>query len=632
MAKRLANLDLVQNELQNARIQNLGSAPGSPVSGQIYYDTGSGTLQLRNASAFFGVIDGGAVSQTKTGQLTLTGGLVVNTTGITGNQGIVLTGTGASSVAGTFAATAHVGSGLTGAVAASRYVGATASGAPVSGTFAVGDFTISQGGDIYVCTGAGTPGTWVRVGSYLLGTNNTWSGTNTFNAAVSGSGSITMTSTVQGTAIIASGLTGATSASRYVGATASAAPGSGTFVTGDFVIAQSGTIFICTAGGSPGTWAQVSGSAGYTTVQDSGSGVTQRSIINFIDGTGTTATAVDNASKTDVSFSVTFGNVTAQTTFGAASGNGAATTSSRSDHVHGTPTHDGAAHSAVSHSALSAPTADIAWGGFKITNLGAPSAATDAATKGYVDGVATGLDVKASVRAASTATVGTYNSTAGTSARGQLTAAPNTLDGVTLAASDRILVKNHSTPAANGIYVISTLGTGANGVWDRATDFDADAEVTTGAFTFVSEGTVNADTGWVLTTNDAIVIGGAGGTSLTFAQFSGAGAITAGSGLTQSGTTINVGAGTGITVNADDVAINTAVVVRKYAVAIGDGSTVNHVVTHNLGTQDVTVAVYLNSGTFEEVLTDIEHTSTNTITVRFAVAPTSNQYRVVVHA
>lgn len=192
---------------------------------------------------------------------------------------------------------------------------------------------------------------------------------------------------------------------------------------------------------------------------------------------------------------------------------GTSTRYARADHVHANPT----------LSSVGAATADISIGGFKITNVATPVADTDAANKGYVDAARSGLDVKQSVRAASTANVSvTYNATGGTSTRGQITAAPNTLDGVTLAANDRILLKNQTTGAQNGIWVVSTLGTGANGVWDRATDFDTDAEVTAGAFAFVEEGT-NGDTGWVLATNNPITIGGASGTALTFNQFSSAG-------------------------------------------------------------------------------------------------------------
>jgi hypothetical protein len=118
--------------------------------------------------------------------------------------------------------------GLTGATTASRYVGATASGAPGSGTFVKGDFIVDQTGAFWVCTTAGSPGTWTEVV--------------TPGAAAD---------------YAPTGLTGATSASRYVGATASGAPGSGTFVTGDFVIDQTGAFWICTTGGSPGTWTEV---------------------------------------------------------------------------------------------------------------------------------------------------------------------------------------------------------------------------------------------------------------------------------------------------------------------------------------------------------------------------------------
>lgn len=148
--------------------------------------------------------------------------------------------------------------------------------------------------------------------------------------------------------------------------------------------------------------------------------------------------------------------------------------------------------------ALAAATGNYSMGGNKITNLGTPTADTDAATKAYVDAARAGLDVKLSVRAATTANI-TLSGT-------------QTIDGVAVAAGDRVLVKNQSTASANGIYVV------AAGSWTRATDADSDAEVHAGMFTFVTEGTTNADTGWVLTQNDPITVGT---TSLAFTQFSG---------------------------------------------------------------------------------------------------------------
>jgi len=283
---------------------------------------------------------------------------------------------------------------------------------------------------------------------------------------------------------------------------------------------------------------------------------------------------------------------------------------------------------------MAAPTAAVAMNSQRITGLADPTAAQDAATKAYVDAVRTGLDVKESVRAATTAAIGgaTYNATGGTSGRGQFTTMPNVIDGVTLAAGNRVLVKDQATAAQNGIYVVSTLGTGANGVWDRAPDFDSDAEVTAGAFTFVEEGTANGDSGWVLSTNAPVTIGGASGTAVTFVQFSGAGQITAGAGMTKTGNTLDVGAGTGISVAADSVAVDTAVVTRKYAVNVGDGAATAIVITHNLNTQDVVVALRDNSSPYAIMYPDFEATSVNTVTIRFAVAPTAAQYRAIVHA
>jgi hypothetical protein len=149
---------------------------------------------------------------------------------------------------------------------------------------------------------------------------------------------------------------------------------------------------------------------------------------------------------------------------------------------------------------------------------GTTTNATDAATKAYVDSVAQGLDVKQSVHVASTANIATLS--------GLLT-----IDGHTVEAGQRVLVKNQSTASQNGIYVADSS------TWSRADDFDGTPAVTTGAFAFVEYGNTQAGTGWVLTTTGTITIGTTG---LTFAQFSGSGSYAAGSGLTLTGNSFSV--------------------------------------------------------------------------------------------
>lgn len=363
-------------------------------------------------------------------------------------------------------------------------------------------------------------------------------------------------------------------------------------------------------------------------------------------------------------------------------------------------------------------------------NVGDPTSGTDIANKQYVDALVRGLSWKASVRAGSTANV-------------TVSSAPSTLDGVTLAANDRVLLKNQTTASENGIYVF----TAAASALTRATDADTAAKLI-GATVTITEGSTLADKVYRLITDNVTLgstslswteVGGAsasytagdglgespagqfnvttgtgleissdavriatsaagagltggGGSALAIASSAagagltltsgvldvvgdasitvsanslglasgvagnaltltsgvldvvpGAGleissdtvriaAAAAGAGLTGgAGSALAVGAGTGISVAADAVSVDSTVV-RQYATAIGDGSTTNIVVTHNLGTRDVQVTVRNASTPWEQVLVDNEATTTNTVTIKFASAPTSGQYRAIVQA
>lgn len=371
---------------------------------------------------------------------------------------------------------------------------------------------------------------------------------------------------------------------------------------------------------------------------------------------------------------------------------------------------------------MAAPTSAVSLNSQKITNLATPTNASDAATKGYVDAARQGLDVKQSVRAATTGPV--TLSTA--------IVAGQVLDTtVTLASGDRVLVKDQSTASQNGIYVVQPSGAPV-----RAADANGTAdtgEVSGGTFTFVEEGTVNADSGWVVSTNGPIVVGT---DSMVWAQFSGTGQITAGDGLTKDGNTLNVGGTTDritVTANAVDIASTYAgqstittlgtvtsgtwngstvdvghggtgatsftskgilygnstnalqvtsagsqyqvlqagsggtptfgavnlgqsaaitgtlpignggtgatsaadarsalAVPTKYKAYVPSGST-TAVITHSLGTTDVTVEVYeVSSGA--TVYCDVTRYSDSVVNLGFSVAPTSNQYRVVIIA
>lgn len=308
-------------------------------------------------------------------------------------------------------------------------------------------------------------------------------------------------------------------------------------------------------------------------------------------------------------------------------------------------------------------------GRIKVT---APTDDLHAANKGYVDAARSGLDVKQSVRAATTGPINLSTDLE----------AGDTLDGnVTLAEGDRVLVKDQGTSSENGIYVVQATGAAV-----RATDFDSTAEVTPGAFTFVEEGVTNADSGWVLTTNGTITVGTTG---LTWALFSVAGTILAGDGLSKTGNVLNVNVvadRTAITSDAVDIASTyvgqssittlgtittgtweatdvavahggtnasteadartnlasasseatgrttstpTLARVAKQGCAASVGSVSTTTVTHNFNTTDVVVQVY-QASTGETVIGDVTRANSNTVSVVLNGTISANDYTIVV--
>ena len=303
---------------------------------------------------------------------------------------------------------------------------------------------------------------------------------------------------------------------------------------------------------------------------------------------------------------------------------------------------------------FAAPTASVNLNSQKITNLLDPTAPQDAVTKNYADNLIQGLKSKGSVKAATTANI--------------TLSGPQTIDGVSVVAGDLVLVKGQSTQSQNGIYIV------AAGAWTRATNADTWAELVA-AYVFVEQGTINKDIGFNCTVDTG---GTLGTTAITWSQFTKASDVTAsnvntiGTGVFKQKTGINLefrginaastkltavlnaatntidldvseanltltNIGGTLTIAKGGTGATTAAAARtnlgtpgKYTTVIGDGSATSFVVTHNLGTQDVAVSVAEASAPFNVVMTDIQLTSINTITVTFSTAPTSGQYKVTV--
>lgn len=258
---------------------------------------------------------------------------------------------------------------------------------------------------------------------------------------------------------------------------------------------------------------------------------------------------------------------------------------------------------------MAAPTTDVSLNSQKITNLANGAANSDAATVGQVaaaiDAAVAGLDWKEAVRVIAQSNI--------------TLSGLQTIDGVTLAADERVLVAGQTLGQNNGIYLAKS------GAWVRSSDADTAADIANMSV-LVAEGTSGQGTQWKLTT-DGITLGT---TPLVFVQHgAGASAYTAGNGLVLSGNDFNVGAGNGIIADADQVRVDPNVVARKYGALIGDGSSVSIAVTHSLNSTDVVVSVR-DASTGEVVICDVTYTSANVVTLGFSSAPASNALRATV--
>lgn len=254
------------------------------------------------------------------------------------------------------------------------------------------------------------------------------------------------------------------------------------------------------------------------------------------------------------------------------------------------------------------------------------TAAGHAVNKSQLDAVqaaaSTGISIKEPVRAATTANI--------------TLSAAQTIDGVSVVAGDRVLVKNQTTGSENGIYVA------AAGAWSRAADMDATGEVVPGTVVFVREGTTNGDKQFAVTSDATITVGT---TTMTWGQITGTGtSYSGGAGLTLSGSTFDVGAGTGISVAADSVAVDTTVVARKVtgtipATTSGIFSVSGAAVTVNHGLNNLAPRVTVRYGSTPVngttgALVEVEEIASdaNNVVLTFPAAPTANQYVISVVA
>lgn len=548
--KYVVSIDLNKNELLNARIQNLSSAPSSPVAGQIYYDTSTNVLYFYNGSEWTPASGSTEVIQDVIGSA-------------------VLGGTGLTATYDDSAGTTTLDLDNT-AVTAGDYGSATE----------IPTFTVDAQGRL---TAAGT----VDVATVL---NLEVDGQNA-GAIDLLTDSLTIDSG-EGIDIALSSPLGAIQISAEIATSSN--KGVASFDSTDFTV-TSGAVTLNTERIQDITAGLLNGGTGID--------------VTYNDGAATLTVDIDSTVVT-LEGSQLLKNKTlgAGTTLG---------------------------------SALDA-------NNVKITSLADPVDAQDAANKRYVDSAVAGLNWKQSVNLLATSNIADLT---------DITTV--TIDSHVVDVDQigyRVLLTGQTTDSENGIYQV-VAATGSNISFTRTTDADAYTELV-GASVFVIEGTVYGSTSWVQSNHYLTDF-----TSQEWVQFSGQGTYVGSNSIELDGNIINakvntaaglaidsngikvttgngiefdgsghvaINSGTGFDISSGSLEFATGYGVRKYSVSIGDGSATSYTVTHSLNTRDVTARVYEVASPYAEVEVDVEHTTTDTLTIKFSSAPTSDQYRVVV--
>jgi len=283
---------------------------------------------------------------------------------------------------------------------------------------------------------------------------------------------------------------------------------------------------------------------------------------------------------------------------------------------------------------MAAPTANISLNGYKITSAADGTAATDLITKGQLDAAIQGLTNKHTADYATAAALPAVTYSNGTSGVGAtLTADSNgalSVDGASPAANDTVLVKNQVNKAHNGLYVVTNAGSGgAAFILTRATEMDTAGEFS-GAMVAVRSGSANDGSLWLLTANDPFVVGT---TDADFIHINSAVTFTAGNGIdiTADVITVKLASGGGLQFNGSgEIELIEVYSDHKFAQTIGDGTNTSFTLTHNLGTRDIQITVTQVASPYKQIITETNSATTNTATVIFGTAPTTNQYRVTI--